>query len=262
MSDGFEIAEQLQYMKRIIILVASLAAALSLSSCSSKSEFTGSDIKSTIQAHKSWQILADWNFGYNSQQPTRFQGKAYYTKNGLNYVWVDHGMGSTIPMKVENGLLYAPMESPPINGKSVKEDVAASRISHDLFNHSPLEMAIESKVIFKLATDKKYKGSINCDVKLKKKYNCLRLDFELSLDKNKNPETLLLFLMYSPNLGDKISFYYNMYDEVTMNLAEESTNFKNLTPPDYEAIAANLDKDKIEQNIKVMKEQEKTNKKK
>jgi len=239
-------------MKKISIAVAIVISAMGLSSCSAKTEFTGADIKKSVYSNESWQILADWNFGANSDWPTRFQGKAYYTKKGSNYLWVDHGMGATIPIKVENGLLYAPTESPVIDGMEITNPIAKKRIKNDLFMNNPLELAIETGAKFILGSDNKYRSTIICDPAVKLKHNCTKLEFELSLDKNKNPETLLVYMWRSPKLHDKVSFYYNMYNEATLEIGEAGVNFANLAPPDYEAMGESLMDEKAAEMAKVL----------
>lgn len=205
-----------------------------------------------MYSNESWQILADWNFGANSDWPTRFQGKAYYTNKGSDFLWVDHGMGATIPIKVENGLLYAPTESPVIDGMEITNAIAKKRIANDLFMNNPLELAISTNAKFKLDIDKKFKSTIICDKATKLKYNCTKLDFELSLDKNKKPETLLVYMWHSKGLHDKVSFYYNMYNEVTMESGEAGVNFANLAPPDYEAMGDRLIEEKADANAEIL----------
>lgn len=216
----------------------------------------GKVLNDSISANSSWKILADWNFGDNTESPTRFQGKAYYVDNGANYLWIDHGMGSTIPVRVFNGSLDAPTESPPMVGVPITDKKAKLRLEHDLFNMSPLLIAEKTGVVFKRINDNEFSAQYTCVGEIKKIYNCLTMDYSLKLNSKGKPETLILKIWHSKKLSDKISFFFSDYGVVDMVEAEESIDFVNLLPPDYDKMAADLNLgDKTVEELKKLVEE-------
>lgn len=206
---------------------------------------TGKVLNEAIAANSSWKILADWNFGDNTKTPTRFQGRAYYVNNGSNYLWIDHGMGSTIPVRVFNGKLDAPTESPAMVGIPVTEKKAKLRLEQDLFAMSPLIIAEKTEVVFKKINDKEFTAEYTCVGKIKESYNCITMDYVLNLNSKGKPETLILKIWHKKTLSDKISFFFSDYGTVDMLAAEESIDFVNLLPTDYDQMARDLRLDEL-----------------
>ena len=201
---------------------------------------SGRVLKDSISANSSWKILADWNFGDNTLSPTRFQGKAFYVDNGANYLWIDHGMGSTTPVRVYRGNVDAPTDLPPLVGVPLTNKKAKLRLEQDLFNMSPILIAEKTGVIFKRINDKEFFADYKCIGEIKKSYNCLSMDYILKLSNKGKPETIVLKIWHSKKLSDKISFFFSDYGVVNMVEAEESIDFVNLLPPDYDKMAADL----------------------
>ena len=244
-------------MKRFFILTSLLIIVSSLTSCSNKNVVSAKEVSEAITNQGSWKVMADWNFGANTKYPTRFQGKAYYVGKGKDYLWVDHGMGSTIPIRVKNGLLDAPMESSVIKAMPVGNPAAQERINHDLFMQDPLKLAILTNGVFTINNKGKYTYHYVCVGSVKKIYNCLKWDFVLTLGKDKNPETLILTSWFSKEVNNITSFYYSDYGKVTLQMGEEGVNFDKLAPPDYAAMGASLDKVALQKEVKDLKSQSK-----
>ena len=240
-------------MKRLLILTSLLIVVSSLTSCSNKNVVSAKEVSKAISNQGSWEVMADWNFGANTKYPTRFQGRAYYVKKGKDFLWVDHGMGSTIPIRIQNGLLDAPMESPVIKAMPVGNPAAKKRISHDLFMQDPLKLAILTNGVFTINNKGKYTYHYVCTGSVKKIYNCLKWDFVLTLGKDKNPETLILTSWFSKEVNNITSFYYSTYGGVTLKMGEEGVNFDKLAPPDYAATGANLDKVALQKEVDKLK---------
>ena len=212
------------------------------SASSANKIINGLDIDKTISNHNSWMVMADWTFAANSNMPTRFQGKAYYVDKGKTFLWLDHGYGSTIPVRVYKGILDAPTEEGMVN-IPLTEKKAKERLEHDLFYLSPVEYAKISGVKLFLNKDSKFLGSALCEKKFKSRSNCYKLDFELSLNKRGLPETIIMKQYYDKVNYDKISFYFSDYNKVDLASVEKSINFTGLTPPDYNKMASELDLD-------------------
>lgn len=217
--------------KKFAVLVLVLFSLSFLTACTEK-ELTPKDISQNLSKSKSWRTTATWDF-MTTASKTRFNGIAWFDREGKNYIYQDHGFGSNTFMRVLDGKVDAPGDPSPIVGELSTSVEGKKRIDSDLFSFDPLDRAELAGIKLKPRGSFELYGIVKCVKEPLADAECVDVELTVKFNDKGYPLEATYIATRKDKSSTQIVFGYQDFGKVNVKTVSGNMNFDKMEPPVY-----------------------------